>query len=241
MKFAGVALATLGLLIQAGGAYAISFAPPKSIAVPAGEAAAASNKWTIGLAASSWGIPDISENGATIKMDSQVRPLATLEYQVNDKISVGGWYNAIAWNATYSDATTAATPIADVDGNIWEAHATYALPQNYAAQFGYQRSKVDLDFSRIGAGKESLTSDALVLWGLKTIKVGAPDKSKLGVLLGLGVAQGLGSGSTTEGNALVGASYAFRPNISADASLWLPDFTSSDSVTRFTAGVTGRF
>jgi hypothetical protein len=60
---------------------------------------------------------------------------------------------------------------------------------------------------------------------------------------GLGLSKGLDDEfDDTQGHALVGASVAFTPSISADASMWLYDFTGGDdSMVRFTAGVTGRF
>lgn len=233
MKYLGMALAAAGLLIQASGAYAISFAPPRSLAVP--EAEKAAGPWTVGLAATSWKLP--SSGGVSFK--SKVRPLLTVEYQVDPKLAIGGWVNALSWDAT---ATTILGPLtANVDGTIWELHGTYGLPKDFAVQLGYQQTDVDLKFGGTSLGK--ISDNAAVLWGLKSFELQKTATGGLGALLGLGVQQPLKkhSGSLAAQGQL-GLSYAFNPRLSVDASAWFSDFTRKDSSTvRYSAGLTGRF
>lgn len=233
MKYLSLALATAGLLVTTAGAYAISFAP----VTPLGEAGAqaeTAKKWTVGLAGAAWDLP----SAGGINFSSQVRPLVTAEYQATQKISVGAWVNPLAWDV---DTTIAGTKYTgNVDGTMFEVHGTYALPQGYAAQLGYQRLDVDLKFA--GQNLGSVTDDFITLWGLKTFDLRKnAEKNKLGIMLGLGVQQELRSPNLLEGNALVGASWGFSKNYSADVSAWFNDFTRSASVTRYTFGVTGRF
>lgn len=241
MRYVGVALACAGLLIQAAGARAIQFAPPRTVA--ADEEVAAEGKkpigLTVGLAASSWDLPDTED----VKFDSQVRPLLTAEYQINPKWAVGGWLNAIAWDATLSGYGK----LADVDGTMWEIHGTYALPSlrgiGLSAQLGYQRADFDLDLTPAGLGKESISQDWITAWALGTYAIKRGEEpTRVTLLGGLGVQQAISEDyKNTEANALLGASYAFTPQISGDVSVWFSDFLRSDSVVRFTAGVTGRF
>lgn len=239
MKYLSLALATAGLLVTTAGAYAISFAP----VAPLGEGGAqaeTAKKFTVGLSGATWDLPTLVDQGFKAQFSSDLRPLVTAEYQATPRISVGGWVNFLSWEVTGTDLATGASAKANVDGNMFEVHGTYALPQGYAAQLGYQRWSADMSIGGVNLG--TVTDDFVTLWGLKTFDLQKnAEKNKLGIMLGLGVQQELQSPNFLQGNALVGASWGFSKNYSADVSAWFNDFTRSASVTRYTFGVTGRF
>ncbi|NLC55969.1 MAG: hypothetical protein GX774_03925 [Armatimonadetes bacterium] len=252
MRYFGVALACAGLLIQAVGAHAIQFAPPRAVAADeeVGLAGGRPLGLTVGLAASSWDMPTIDlGGGVSMEFEAQVRPLVTAEYQSDSKWSLGAWVNAIAWDVTLG-GPGGSLKVADVDGTMFEIHGTYALPSfgglGLSAQLGYQRTDFDITVPGSVTGGAALTDsvsqDKVVLWGLGTYAVKSGEEAtKLTLLAGLGLQQNLDEPKFTEANALLGASYAFTPAISADASVWFNDFLRSENAIRFTAGVTGRF
>ncbi len=254
MRYFSVALAAAGLMLQASGAFAITFQPPTSpkVSVEAG-AGESAQRWTLGLAASSWGMSDIDlGQSAKLTFDPQVRPLFMVDYQATNKISVGGWYNAIGWDANF-EMNGQSVKLADVDGSVWEVHGTYLLPQGFAAQLAFLReaTTIKIDPSVLAGGADfDAATNYLALWGTKSFDWKKEDGKGFSAMAGLGVAQVLSEDnkdnavrdiSQTALHAQVGGSYAFSPRISADASLWLNDFTADQTVSRFTFGVTGRF
>jgi len=264
MKHLGTIAAVAGLLLQAGAAHAISFAPPRPIVptaveAPSGERTAS---LTLGLAAASWDQPDQAirdSAGAllgTIEFGTQVRPLITAEYRINDTWSLGCWYNFVSWDTVLHPAAVPGSVVAadaSVDGGIYELHVTRDFPVKsrwaLSAQVGFQHTKYDgtSRVTTVGQGtrtqKFEYDSQQAVAWGLGTYKIpGARENApSFGLMGGLGLSQGLsGEGSGTQAHLLLGVSAAFTPTISATASMWLVDLTD-DSLARFTAGVTGRF
>ncbi|MBI3946867.1 MAG: hypothetical protein HY321_13165 [Armatimonadetes bacterium] len=153
------------------------------------------------------------------------------------------------------------------DGNMFEVHSTMALPSDFAVQLAYQNMNVDwtrtsmynpstgqMDATSNAAGSDKATK--VVLWGTKTFRLGNPDTKPLGLILGVGVAKGLSgqydsrrdnTGNSVEAkdttvNGLIGGSYAISPMISADASLWMADWSREEERSlRLTLGATGRF
>lgn len=228
MRYFAVAFAAASLLLASGSARAVQFNVPR-VVVPADDvtAADAAEKWTIGVAAASWGFPD--QGG--VEFDAKVRPLLSVDYQINDKWSVGGWYNAFGLDASSGAVTVSA------DGSVYELHATYGLPKGFAVQAGYMAS--DIDFTVPGFGTTNATSEEITLWGMKNFAVGG-ERLPLNLLAAVGASF---ADSDTFGHAQLGLSYAFAPKFSADASVWFYNLTgdSAEQSTRFTAGVTGRF
>ncbi|HHX38389.1 MAG TPA: hypothetical protein GX715_00355 [Armatimonadetes bacterium] len=264
MKHLGTIAAVAGLLLQVGAAHAISFAPPRPIVPtavedPSGERTAG---LTLGLAAASWDQPDqtIRDSAGTllgaIEFGTQVRPVITAEYRVNDTWSLGCWYNFVSWDTVLHPVAAPSSVVAadaSVDGGIYELHVTRDFPGknrwDLSAQLGFQHTKYEGSYrvATVGQGiqtqKFEYESQQAVAWGLGTYKIpGARENApSFGLMGGLGLSQRLkGEGSATQAHLLLGASAAFTPTISATASMWLVDLTD-DSLARFTAGVTGRF
>ena len=130
--------AVAGLLLQVGAAHAISFAPPRPIVPtavedPSGERTAG---LTLGLAAASWDQPDqtIRDSAGTllgaIEFGTQVRPVITAEYRVNDTWSLGCWYNFVSWDTVlHPVAAPSSVVAADASvGGIYETHVTRDFP-----------------------------------------------------------------------------------------------------------------
>lgn len=155
-------------------------------------------------------------------------------------------------------------------GSMYEIHGTYAFGAGWAAQLSYQDYSLDWKLKsdpfgmwavNPGAKVGSDKATKLVLWGTKSFAFGGEETQPWGVVLGIGVAKGLSGhydsqlqrasqtgnmtafeAKETTWNGLVGVSYAFTPRFSANASLWLADFSNDvEKATRFQAGVTGRF
>lgn len=261
MRYLSLVLVAAGLLLQVSGAHAISFAPDRTVAVgPVGGVGTGGAKplgLSVGVAASSWGLPNVATAIGTLEFDSKVRPLLTAEYQLDNKWSVGGWYNFISWGAKLNPAPGAlpagAAIDAKVDGGMFEVHGTRAFPLSdklvASAQLGYLHQSLDINVTArqsgavVASDKSTANSDFATLWGLASYKLSSNENAGTGLIGmgGLGLFQGLNSGNTLNGHLLVGASYSFSPKISADVSYWLTDVTRRDPTSRFTMGVTGRF
>ena len=260
-------MAVLGLVLQTAAAFATPFEP---VGAPRGgqdrDVEEISNRFNVGLSIASWARDDIEETAYAlgVKYKSKVRPLVTADYQVTPQIAVGGWYNPVAWDAEFrwdqapgpgGGAPPGLVTKFEGTGSMYEVHGTYAFGGGWAAQLAYQ--DMNLDWKLAGASAGADKASKLVLWGTKSFAFGPEETQPWGVVLGLGVAKGLSgtydsrvdrtTGDSLEAkettwNALAGVSYAFSPRFSANASVWLADFSrDEEKSTRIQAGVTGRF
>lgn len=192
MKHLGTIAAVAGLLLQVGAAHAISFAPPRPIVPtavedPSGERTAG---LTLGLAAASWDQPDqtIRDSAGTllgaIEFGTQVRPVITAEYRVNDTWSLGCWYNFVSWDTVLHPVAAPSSVVAadaSVDGGIYELHVTRDFPGknrwDLSAQLGFQHTKYEGSYrvATVGQGiqtqKFEYESQQAVAWGLGTYKI----------------------------------------------------------------------
>lgn len=268
------------LFVVASIAMATPFTPlPSSRAVGLVPEEAKAKKVSVGVAVTSWGRDDLPENAnyVGVKFSNKVKPMGMIDYQITEQFAIGGWYNPIAWDADFrwdqapgpgGGAAPGLFRTFEGDGSMFEVHGTWALPNDVAVQLAYQNMKVDWTLTSAynvatgtmvpqNAAAGSDKAAKLVLWGTKTFHLGNPDTKPIGVILGVGVAQGLSGhydsrrdnttgqaveAKQTTANVLVGGSYTISPALSADASVWLADWTRKEERSlRLTLGVTGHF
>ncbi|MDH7569550.1 MAG: hypothetical protein QHJ73_08190 [Armatimonadota bacterium] len=269
MKYLAVTLVTALLALQAA-LYAAPLTPlPPSAAAREVGAVAEGPRLSVGLAATSWGREDYDETVDTlgVTFDSKVRPLVTAEYQLTPKWSVGGWYNPVAWDMVLrwdmpGGPVQGAVASFEGTGSMFELHGTMSLGNDFAVQAGVLHFNVDWEYQpggQLDLSARNLEDKAtkIVLWGVKTFRMGAVENPPFALTVAAGLAQGLvgdydskfnpttgapAKVKTLTVNGLLGASYSFTPRWSADASLWLADFNKEEERSvRLTAGVTGRF
>ncbi|MBI3946211.1 MAG: hypothetical protein HY321_09855 [Armatimonadetes bacterium] len=243
MRIVGVAGV---LLTSIAAAHAVQFSVPR-VLLPADIGLqlgpAANRKLTVGLQAASWDIPGVDfGQGRTVQFQTQIRPLATVEYQINPRWAIGGWYNAFATDVEYQ---VNGTPLAtdQADGYMMEAHGTYTLGDGFALQLGWQSQRVEWTLTSSASGSTSAQESRLsgaTCWLFKHFGLGSVAKKRMDLLLGLG-------GSNNESGPLgahqfAGVSCSLSPAVTADASLWLWNIGSRDTfAARATAGFSGRF
>lgn len=248
MKYLAVALVAIGLLAQASAAFAEPVLnAARARGLHADTPTEGRDRWTVGLQATSWDVPDNTNAGLRIEVETEVRPVAALEYRLSNQVSVGGWYNPIKWKgAAVNLATGAAAPAFTETGALFEVYGTYSLPDNYAVQLAYQR----LQGSMTVPGDPTKHPDELHwlgVWGMRSFDLSAGNSQGLGVLLGVGLSAPLNvytankSQGATVFHGMVGLSYGLAPWLSVDASAWLLNATGKTSRTRFNGGISGRF
>lgn len=238
--------AMAGLLVSATSAHAVQFSVPRvllpaEVGLPTG--LALERKLTLGLQAASWDIPGVDfGQGRTIQFKTLLRPLATLEYQIDPKWAIGGWYNAFATDVEYQvNANPLATDKAT--GYMMEVHSTYTLGDGFALQLGWQSQRVKWTLTSSSTGSSASQENRLsgaTFWLLKHFGLGSVAKKRMDLLLGLGASNN--ESGPLGAHQFVGVSCALSPAVTADASLWLWNIGSRDtSAARLTAGLSGRF
>jgi hypothetical protein len=248
MKSLTVVLAAIGLLAQVSAALADPMLiRPRSLGLRADAPTEHQDRWSLSLQATSWDVPDNTNAGFRVEVETEVRPVAVLEYRPNDRIAVGGWYNPIKWKGTAVNlATGAAAPAFTETGALFEVYGTYSLPGDYAVQLAYQR----LQGSMTIPGDPREYPDELHwlgIWGMKSFDLSDGSGDGLGALASVGLSAPLNvytadkSQAATMLHGMVGLSYAVAPWLSLDASAWLLNVTGKTSRTRFNGGVSGRF
>jgi len=232
------------------------------------------DRWLIGAYWAQWDASPFAEpfcapcfqalGGNTAKLQREFDPdagfLVTLDYFLNEKWSIGGWYNhfdedVLGTVSIAKGGIPIQGQIGDSTVDLWEIHGSYYLPpkkwgSGVSLQLGvvFLDQSIDIDPAAAQGGwriNNKLNDDDLRvggnLWINKSQRItylGGKDRMPFSLFGGIG-AQGFG-GDSPHLQILIGGSIGLSKRIRASASAWFADI-DSDSNTRITAGLNGSF
>lgn len=178
------------------------------------------------------------------ELDASPSPLVTLDYFLNDHLSIGGWYNPVSLEGKTNGRT-----FLEGDAQFSDFHITYYLPHGWSAQAGFSHISEELEATRDVFGVEpgtiavpkgrrfESTKNGANLWVTKTQRVKG---GRHPVMLYASFGYYPSDDFDNAYNAIVGGSVKLLPNVNFSGSVWF--FNLQEKVeTRTSVGIVGRF
>jgi len=204
-----------------------------------------------------------------VDVDPGVSPLITLDYDLTQSLSVGGWWNPINGTATVLRKNVAGIPVVgsrdfDFFDNFYDAHIKWQFPDKWgplpewvtsglSIQGGYSVQNIDLDinsgagsgivFGSSRTGDAGLTFTSANAWITKSFQLGTPFRGRKDRPISLFISAGhyFSEDFDNAWNAMGGLTFQINPRLSISGSYWrvLPE--NGDDQSRFSLGLTARY